>query len=275
METERLQKILARAGYGSRRGCEKLIARGRVAVDGRLATLGDKADPQTQRVTVDGVPLKLPQGHLYIALHKPRRVISTVQDPHGRPTVRDLIPLQDRLYPVGRLDFDSEGLILMTNDGDLTQRLTHPRYGHIRVYRVLVAGEPDPKALQRWKKGITLDDRPARCKNVVVESTERGQTWLRMTVKEGRNHLVRRMVAALGYPAQRVIRVQMGPIMLSDLPLRKWRYLTQGEIRTLEKEVGVDLHPTTPSTPSTPSRPSTSRSRRRGRSKRSSRKRRS
>lgn len=236
---ERLQKILAAAGYGSRRACEAMIEGGRVAVDGRIARLGDKADPATQRITVDGVPIRRPQGHTYVALYKPRGYITTTSDPEGRRTIMDLIPLPQRLYPVGRLDADSEGLVLLTDDGELTERLTHPRYGHARVYRVLVAGEPTAETLERWRRGITLDDRKANFSQVQVERQERGETWLRVTVHEGRKHLVRRIVAALGHPAQRLIRVEMGSLKLGDLTTGRWRYLSTGEVNALRKETGL------------------------------------
>ncbi len=245
MSKERLQKILAHAGYGSRRACETIIRQGRVTVDDETASLGDSADPDAQRIAVDGKPVKLPRHYIYVALHKPRGVISSVSDPQGRRTVRDLVPLPGRLYPVGRLDADSEGLILMTNDGTLTQRLTHPRYGHKRVYRVLIDGEPQAETLEHWQQGVTLDGKHTRFDTVNVTATRRGRTWLRVVVREGRNHLVRRMVAALGHPARRLVRTQMGPIHLGDLPLRQWRYLNRAEIKTLERELNMTLHPTT------------------------------
>lgn len=233
---ERLQKILARAGYGSRRACEEMIAQGRVTVDGRIARLGEKADPTRQEIRVDGALLrKEAEPPTYIALYKPRGVISTVSDPQGRRTVRDYIPLPQRLYPVGRLDADSEGLILMTNDGEITQRLTHPRYRHPRVYRVLVRGIPSSATLQRWRRGIRLEDGPARFDRVEIESGDKERTWLRVTLHEGRKHLVRRVVAALGHPALRLVRVAMGPIELGNLAPGKWRYLSQGEIRALRE----------------------------------------
>ena len=236
---ERLQKILANAGYGSRRACEEMIEGGRIAVDGRIAQLGDKADPVTQRITLDGEPIRRPQGHTYVALYKPRGYITTTSDPEGRRTIMDLIPLTQRLYPVGRLDADSEGLVLLTDDGELTERLTHPRYGHARVYRVLVAGEPTEEIIERWRRGITLDDRKANFSQIQVERQERGETWLRVTVHEGRKHLVRRIVAALGHPAQRLIRVEMGTLKLGDLTTGRWRYLTTGEVNALRKETGL------------------------------------
>lgn len=243
METERLQKIMARAGIGSRRACEKIIEDGRVTLDGRIAQLGDKADPESQRILVDGVPIAKPQDNVYILLHKPRGYITTTSDPQGRRTVLDLVKLPltkssrnspVRLYPVGRLDADSEGLILLTNDGPLTQRLTHPSYEHPRIYRVLVDEEPSKKTLERWHHGITLDGKLTRFSSVILDGQSRGKTWLRVIVHEGRKHLVRRMVASLGHPSIRLIRIQMGPLQLNDLPLGQWRYLSRGELRSLQ-----------------------------------------
>ncbi|MBN1877468.1 MAG: rRNA pseudouridine synthase [Anaerolineae bacterium] len=239
MTTERLQKILAHAGHGSRRACEIMIEEGRVTVDGQIAQLGDKADPDTQRIMVDDVPIRVPKTHTYIALYKPRGVISTTSDPEGRRTVIDLIPLEQRLYPVGRLDADSEGLILLTDDGAVTERLTHPRYGHARVYRVLVGKIPTTDTLERWQNGITLDGKKTQFSRVEIESQEHGQTWLRVTVHEGRKHLVRRVITALGHPVLRLIRVEMGPVHLGDLRPGRWRYLTQGELKAISRQTGV------------------------------------
>lgn len=240
METERLQKILARAGYGSRRACEAIIEHGRVAVDGKIAQLGDKADPTTQRITLDGVPLRRPQTHTYVMLYKPRGVITTTSDPEGRRTARDLVDVPQRLYPVGRLDADSEGLLLLTDDGEVTQHLTHPRYEHVRIYRVLVIGEPDKEAVDRWQRGVTLDDKMTRFDKVEIDSQERGRAWLSITVHEGSKHLVRRMVSALGFHVLRLIRVQMGPLRLGDLHSGRWRYLGPREVDALRREVGID-----------------------------------
>jgi pseudouridine synthase len=237
MNKERIQKILAHAGYGSRRSCEKLIEAGRVAVDGRIAKLGDKADPRRQEITLDGKRIQDERRNVYVMLNKPRGVISTVDDPHGRRTVRDLVPVEQRIYPVGRLDANSEGLLLMTNDGDLTHKLTHPRYEHKRIYRVLVNGTPTQEALERWRRGITLDGRYTRFDKVTIEEKRRGRTWLRITVHEGRKHLVRRMVAALGHPVQRLIRVGMGPLRLGTLAPGKWRRLKQHEVTALKEEI--------------------------------------
>lgn len=243
METERLQKILAAAGFGSRRSCEALIEAGRVRVDGQVAKLGDQADPFVQRITVDGAPIPRPEPRVYVMLNKPRGVITSTDDPHGRKTVTDLVALPrpkrgepPRLYPVGRLDWDSEGLLLMTNDGVLTQRLTHPSYEHPRSYSVLVKGDPSADVVERWKRGITLDGRMTRFDTVAISEQARGETWLRVTVHEGRKHLVRRMVAALGFPAIRLIRVSMGPLQLGTLASGKWRYLSEPEVRLLRKE---------------------------------------
>ncbi len=244
METERLQKILASAGYGSRRSSERLIEEGRVTVDGKTATLGDQADPSRQRIEVDGVPISRPEPRFYIMLNKPRGIISTTSDPQGRKTVVDLVNLPrlrrgepPRLYPVGRLDAESEGLILLTNDGTLTQRLTHPSYEHPRVYRVLVEGLPEAATLERWKRGITMEGRPTAFDQVTVEEELRENCWLRVTVHEGRKHLVRRVVSALGHPPKRLIRVAMGPLELGNLPLGRWRHLTDDEVRMLQREV--------------------------------------
>ncbi len=276
MELERLQKILARAGFGSRRACETMIEQGRVMVDGKLATLGEKADPTTQRITVDGTPIPKPQPFVYIILNKPRGVITTTADPQGRTTVLDLVDVPElrrghemRLYPVGRLDADSEGLLLLTNDGPLTQRLTHPRYGHSRTYRVLVDGEPTEATIERWRKGINLDGRRTRFDKVVVEVRQREQTWLLITVHEGRKHLVRRLVAALGHSTKRLIRVSMGPLQLGDLPRRKWRYLSDGELRVLRKE--AQMPPTTGTKVPRYSKSAADRKRDRGRGSRSRR----
>ncbi len=155
---ERLQKILAQAGYGSRRACEEFIKEGRVRVNGQVAQLGQQAEAGRDSISVDGKPIAAPEKLSYIALYKPRNVISSADDEVGRRTVRDLVPASGRLYPVGRLDWDSEGLVLMTNDGDLTNRLTHPRYGHEKEYRVLVARRPDAQQLETWRRGVVLED---------------------------------------------------------------------------------------------------------------------
>jgi 23S rRNA pseudouridine2605 synthase len=233
---ERLQKILARSGYGSRRSCEEIILAGRVRVNDRVAGLGEKADAAMDRITVDGKVLKAAEKLTYVALYKPRGVLSAVSAPDERRAVRDLIPLPGRLYPVGRLDYDSEGLILMTNDGDLANRLTHPRYEHEKEYRVLVASHPDGNQLATWRRGVVLEDgyrtQPAE---VYVESKLGKGTWLRVMLKEGRKRQIREMGALTGLPVVRIIRVRIGALRLGNLKPKEWRYLTPEEIAELKK----------------------------------------
>ncbi|OQY36121.1 MAG: hypothetical protein B6I38_00365 [Anaerolineaceae bacterium 4572_5.1] len=232
---DRLQKILARAGYGSRRACEELIVDRRVKVNGTIATLGMKADREKDEITVDNRPISQKESLKYIAFNKPLGVLSTVGANDPRPTVRDFVHVSGRLYPVGRLDVDSEGLILMTNDGELTNRLTHPKYKHEKEYRVQVAGSPTQAQLTAWQDGITLDDGqhtlPA---DVRIESQEKKSTWLRVILREGRNRQIRRMGASSNLPVQRIIRVRIANLRLNDLPTRKWRYLTSKEIKDLK-----------------------------------------
>lgn len=235
---ERLQKILARAGYGSRRACEAIIAAGRVQVNGKPVQLGDKADPARDRITVDGRLLEA-EATVYVMLYKPRGVLSTVHEPGGRQTVRDLVDLPGTLYPVGRLDFDSEGLILMTNDGELANRLTHPRYEHEKEYRVLVARHPDAAQLNLWRRGIVLADgyrtQPAE---VFVESKFGKGTWLRVILKEGHKRQIREMGRATGLPVVKIVRVRMGSLELGRLKPGQWRYLTEQEVNALKKPAG-------------------------------------
>lgn len=237
--TERLQKIMARAGLGSRRQSEELIAAGRVRVNGRVAKLGDKADPGSDRIEVDGQRIVVAdEPLLYIALNKPRGVISSLEDEleEGRTTVRDLIPLDSsvHIYPVGRLDKPSEGLMLMTNDGELAHRLTHPRYEHEKVYTVVVEGRLTDDIVEQWRRGVMLDGRitaPAP-----IEILERGddKTRFRIILREGRKRQIRRIAADLGHPVQQLIRDRIGPLELGDLPPGKWRYLTNREVAELK-----------------------------------------
>lgn len=237
---ERLQKILARAGIGSRRDCEKLILEGRVRVNNAVAVIGQKADPATDTITVDGRPVELPREFVYIALHKPRFVLSTFEPEPGdaRPTLRDLVPMEDRLFPVGRLDFESEGLVLLTNDGALTQRLTHPSHGHTKVYRVLLARHPDQEQLATWRRGVVLEDghrtRPA---DVQVETLVGKGAWIRVAMQEGRKRQIREIAAMLGLPVVRLIRIAIGPLKLGSLKPKEWRHLTPVEIAALKGEI--------------------------------------
>jgi 23S rRNA pseudouridine2605 synthase len=236
---ERLQKILANAGHGSRRSCEEYITAGRVRVNGKIATLGQKADAEKDKITLDGNEVAVPKRNIYIALNKPRGVISAVTSPDPRPTVRDLVPIEGRIYPVGRLDIESEGLILMTDDGDLANRLTHPRYGHEKVYKVLVASHPDQKQLDAWRRGIVLEDgyRTGPTK-VFVESSKGKGSWLRVIMKEGRKRQIRETGSLLGLPVVKIIRVEISGLQLGRLKPKEWRYLTEDEVKMLKGEGG-------------------------------------
>jgi 23S rRNA pseudouridine2605 synthase len=235
MTKERLQKILARAGYGSRRGCEEIIVAKRVVVNGRVAELGSQADPEVDRITVDGRLVQAAPPLTYIAIYKPRGVISAVTSPDPRPTVRDLVEVPGQLYPVGRLDVDSEGLLLLTNDGELANQLTHPRYGHEKEYRVLVARQPDEEQLNTWRRGVVLSDgyktAPAK---VFFESTSGKGAWLRVILTEGRKRQIRETGSLLGLPVVKIIRVRIGELRLGSLKPRQWRYLTEDEISALK-----------------------------------------
>lgn len=234
---ERLQKLLAHAGYGSRRACEVFITEGRVRVNGKVAVLGQKADLAVDKVTVDGKALAKKEALVYIALYKPRNVLSAAEGQDDRQTVRGLIPLEGHLYPVGRLDFDSEGLILMTNDGELTNKLTHPRYGHEKEYRVLVARRPDEKQLEAWRRGVVLTDgdktQPA---DVRFLSTSGKGAWIQVIMGEGKKRQIREVGKLLGLPVVKIIRLRIGTLKLGSLKPRQWRYLTEDEVRELKGE---------------------------------------
>jgi len=234
---ERLQKILAQAGYGSRRACEDFITAGRVRVNGKIAELGQKADPAVDKITVDGKPIAAVEALTYIALHKPRMVLSTVEAERGdaRQTVRDLVDAPQHVYPVGRLDFESEGLVLMTNDGDLTNKLTHPRFGHEKEYRVLLAKRPDREQLEAWKRGVVLEDGYKTAPVEVRFETAQGKgAWVRVVMKEGRKRQIRETCKQLGLPIVRIVRIRIGPLRLGNLKPRQWRYLTMEEISELK-----------------------------------------
>lgn len=226
---------MAQADLGSRRACEVLISAGRVSVNGRVAGLGDKADPQRDRILVDGRPLKLPDAPVYIALYKPRGVLSAVSSPDPRPTVRDLVELPGHLYPVGRLDVDSEGLILLTSDGELANRITHPRYGHEKEYRVLVARRPDDEQLDIWRRGVVLEDgyRTAPAE-VRLDGYFGKGAWLRVVLREGRKRQIRETGMQIGLPVVKIIRVRIGTLRLGTLKPREWRRLTEDELAELK-----------------------------------------
>lgn len=242
MAPERLQKLLAQAGYGSRRACEEIVAAGRVTVNGQVAQLGDKADPNVDRIAVDGKRLQVEAQPVYIMLNKPRNVVTTNEDELGRKTVRDLVDYDGAIYPVGRLDADSEGLVLLTNDGELANVLTHPRYEHEKEYLVFVQGRPDAKALQAWRRGVVLPESyrdgyrtlPAR---VEVIRHEGSGALLRVIMREGRKRQIRDVARLLGHPVQYLLRVRIGPLDMGELKPGKWRFLNVKEIRSLRELV--------------------------------------
>ncbi len=237
MSQERLQKLMARSGLGSRRACEEIIREGRVEVNGRLATLGDKADPAVDRIRVDDVPLKVAEPTTTIAFYKPKHALST-DAPHikdKRPTARSFIPLDVRLFPIGRLDADSEGLMLFTNDGQLANRLAHPRYEHDKEYRVLVTGSPNAEALRKWRRGMHLEDGKTLPVRVTPIEGDKHTTWLRITMKEGRKRQIRRIALALGHPVRKLVRERIGPVQLGQLKPQEWRRLSKKELSALRE----------------------------------------
>jgi pseudouridine synthase len=235
-EGERLQKVLARAGFGSRRGCEELIRQERVIVNGEVAKLGQRVVPDQDRIMVDGRSVRTDHSLNYIALHKPQGILSAARDDTGRHrTVCDLVPIPGQLYPVGRLDLDSEGLILLTNDGEVANLLTHPRYEHTKEYRVDVKGHPQDKTLERWRRGVYLDDRRTAPAEVSVISHKKDYTRLRIVLREGRKRQIRRVAEKLKHPVRKLVRVRFGPIHLGDLEPGQWRPLSQHEIEMLRK----------------------------------------
>jgi 23S rRNA pseudouridine2605 synthase len=233
-EGERLQKVLARAGLASRRSAEELIASGRVTVNGVVAELGRRVHVGWDRVAVDGTPLSVRPGLVYYLLNKPAGTVTTASDPNGRPTVVELVPAEPRVFPVGRLDFATEGLLLLTNDGELTQHLTHPRFGVAKEYLAVVDGRPSPADVRRLREGVDLEDgrtAPARV-NLVAPDT------LRIVIHEGRNRQIRRMCDAIGHPVRRLVRTRIGPVVDRRLPPGQWRPLTPAEVRSLAEAAG-------------------------------------
>lgn len=235
---ERIQKILSRAGFGSRRACEVLIEEGRVRVNSEVAQLGGKADAALDKIFVNNQPIpRSDNPKTYIALYKPRGVLSDIDPNDPRTTVRDLVPVPGHLFCVGRLDFDSEGLILLTDDGELANRLTHPRYGHDKEYRVFVASRPDNEQLAILKRGVVLADGhrtlPAK---VFVEGTAGKGTWLNVILREGRKRQIREMCSQIGLLVQRIIRVRISTLNLGELKPSQWRYLRKEEIKQLQSE---------------------------------------
>ncbi len=232
-EGVRLQKVLAEAGIGSRRACEDLINAGRVTVDGVVAVIGRRVDPETAAIELDGVPVPTRAGLVHYLLNKPVRVVSTVTDPEGRPTVVDLVPAEPRVYPIGRLDRDTEGLLILTNDGELTNRLTHPRYGVEKEYLAEVEGEPSRATLRRLREGVALDDGVTAPARVALASGQSGTSVLTIVIHEGRNRQVRRMCEAVGHPVLRLVRTRIGPLADRTLAPGQYRALTAAEVRGL------------------------------------------
>jgi 23S rRNA pseudouridine2605 synthase len=236
---ERLQKVLAHAGVASRRKAEELIQQGRVTVNRRVVTqLGTKVDPARDEIRVDGQRIQISTDHVYIMLNKPEGYLSTMKDSRGRKSLGDLVVVPTRLYPVGRLDVTSEGLILLTDDGELANLLTHPRYKHDKEYRVLVNGRPTDKTLEAWSRGVMLDGKPTAPARVDVLQTQADATLLRIVMHEGRKRQIRRVASMLGHRAQELKRVRLGPLQLGTLEVGQWRYLTPKEIRKLQSLKG-------------------------------------
>ncbi len=265
MPEERLQKILARAGLGSRRACEQLISQGRVTLDGQVVTeLGARADPEVAEIRVDGEPVS-GERLRYVMLHKPAGYLSSPDPRAGYPSWRDLVPVQERLFPAGRLDLNSEGLLLLTNDGELVQHLTHPRFEHPKAYLVQVEGIPDARKIRRLEHGIMLDDGPTAPAEVTLlrrlppewrgvasgpagapasaDGKRQATAWLMVTLREGRKRQLRRMVGRLGHPALRVIRVGLGPLSLGNLRRGQWRDLTPQEVEALRRAARAGAPP--------------------------------
>lgn len=237
-ERVRLQKAMSAAGLMSRRKAEELIAAGRVSVGGRAAVLGDRVDPDSERVEVDGIPIPVAPGLVTYLLNKPPGVVSTASDPHGRPTVVDLVPTEPRVWPVGRLDADSEGLLLVSNDGELTQRVTHPSFGITKTYLALVEGSPGVAALRRLVEGVDLDDGPARALSARMVDRTGSRTLVEVVMVEGRNREVRRMAEAVGHPVVRLVRTAIGPLHDPGLKPGTWRRLGPEEVAALYRAAG-------------------------------------
>jgi 23S rRNA pseudouridine2605 synthase len=237
LELERIQKILAKAGVTSRREAERMVLEGRVSVNGKVVrTLGSKADSSKDYIKVDGKRLAPFEPKVILILNKPRGYLSAVKDPRRRPTVLDLVKnLKWRIYPIGRLDFDAEGLLLLTNDGDLAHLLSHPRFSIPKTYWVKVAGVPEEKKLMRLKRGVMLEDGRARAISCSLIRQREKNSWVQVVVTEGRNHLVKRMFSAVGHTVLKLKRTEYGPIQLGDLAFGQFRYLTQAEMEKLKR----------------------------------------
>jgi 23S rRNA pseudouridine2605 synthase len=255
---ERLQKILSQAGVASRRASEQLMLDGRVTVNGAtIRELGTKADPHHDEIRVDGRRVKVVDHHRYLLLNKPRGYVTTRADPQRRPTVIDLLGgVREYVYPVGRLDFESEGLLILTNDGDLAARLTHPSHGVARVYEARVLGVPDEHDLDRLSRGLVVDGRRTQPADVTLMPVRRGadEATLVVTIREGRNRQVRKMCDAIGHPVSHLRRIAIGPIRDVTLKAGRWRDLRDDEIAALRKAASTDQHGTHRREPRAPKR---------------------
>jgi 23S rRNA pseudouridine2605 synthase len=238
-EGERVQKLLAAAGLGSRRACEEMVEDGRVTVNGEVAVLGRRARPGIDVVAVDGVPVTLAGERTYYLLHKPAGTVTTASDPEGRRTVLDLVPGEPRVFPVGRLDFHTEGLLVLTNDGELAQGLTHPSHGVAKTYLAEVEGIPTADELKRLRQGVDLDDGRTAPARVTMVGERDGNAAVELTIHEGRNRQVRRMCEAVGHPVRRLVRTAIGPLTDTRLQPGAWRVLSVDEVRALYAAAGL------------------------------------
>ncbi len=239
MAVERVQRALARAGFGSRRACEELIVAGRVEVNGKVAALGDRVDPERDAVRVDGRGISVDPGLRYLALHKPRGVTTTMRDVHAKRDLSGFLPKGPRVFPVGRLDRDTEGLLLLTNDGDLAHRLAHPRHGVQKEYLAEVEGMPTQRQLGRLRRGVPLEDGPAQALEARAAGRSGGRGAVRLVLAEGRKREVRRMLEAVGLPVRRLVRTRVGPVRLGRLRPGELRDLSAEEVRALYRVAGL------------------------------------
>ncbi|GAA6123180.1 pseudouridine synthase [Bifidobacterium psychraerophilum] len=238
----RLQKVLAQAGFGSRRKCEQIITEGRVEVDGELVTeLGSRVDPGSQKIRVDGSRIHINNRHVTLALNKPKKVLSTMDDPKGRFTLRDIIgDKYERVFHMGRLDYDSEGLILMTDDGELSQHVMHPKYEVAKTYIATLEGKIGGNVCRRLvTQGVHLDDGQITLDHCAIIDQSREHTIVKVVLHSGKNRIVRRLFGAVGFPVKRLVRTQIGPIKLGDVKPGAYRVLSSVEVKSLEKEVGL------------------------------------
>lgn len=242
MSAERLHKVLASAGVASRRDCEALISAGRVKVNGQVVSEpGSRVDLSQDEVLVDDQPIRPPAERVYIMLHKPAGVISTVEDPQGRKTVVELVTIATRIFPVGRLDASSEGLLLLTNDGEMTHCLTHPGFEVEKEYRALLDRAPDADAVRQWRRGVVLNGQATAPAQVEIVERAREGVWLRIVLREGRKRQIREVADILGYTVKRLIRVREGALLLGELPAGQWRHLTAEEVELLRTHVSTSI----------------------------------